>query len=443
VTTASLPTRVDDKYRLLLTLAKAANSQLEFFKVLEAICDSLQPYVRVDAIGVLTKNGDGFAPQELHMRGFERDTRDGWSEDLSRIVGSPPDEVKREIGRRMSAPESGFNWVARHQKMDFGVTSDGRYPENEFLHGMGVRTFVRAPLIVHNRFLGVLHFMRAKFLPPEPAPFTQEEADFLNELAPSLAGTISNSLAYEEIKLLKRQTEMENVYLREDFDEQLMFGDIIGTSAPLRKVLASIQKVAGTDSTVLITGETGTGKELVAREIHRGSKRAARPMIKVNCAALPENLVASELFGHEKGAFTGALQRRIGRFELASKGTLFLDEIGELAPDVQASLLRVLQEGEFERVGGTQTLRADTRLITATNRDLQGEVARGKFRSDLFYRLSVFPISVPSLRERRADIPLLVEYFVSRHAQRLGKDVKSIEKASIERLTAYDWPGNP
>jgi len=440
---SSIPTDPEEKFRLLLALANGANAQLEFFKVLEAICNSLQPYLRVDALGVLLRDGDGFKPQELHVRGFEREARDDWSNDLSRRVGMPPDAVIAEVTPRVSAPGSGFNWVAKNLRMDFGSVADRRYPEDEFLEGLGVRSYVRTPLMVHGRLIGVLHFMRSAFLPPhEPPRFTREEAEFLYELSDPLATTIANSLAYEEIAALKRQTEIENVYLRENLDSELMFGDIIGSSAPLKKLLAAIQRVAATDSTVLVTGETGTGKELVARAIHKGSKRAAGALVKVNCAALPESLVASELFGHEKGAFTGAVQRRIGRFELASKGTLFLDEVGELAPDVQASLLRVLQEGEFERVGGTQTLRADARLIAATNRDLKAEVAAGRFRSDLFYRLSVFPVAVPSLRERAEDIPVLVEYFISRHAARIGKSVREIEPESMDRLRAYDWPGN-
>ena len=221
-----------------------------------------------------------------------------------------------------------------------------------------------------------------------------------------------------------------------------MFEEIVGSSTALRKVLSEIAKVAPTDSTVLITGETGTGKELIARAIHKRSRRSSRAFVSVNCAAIPQSLIASELFGHEKGAFTGALQRRLGRFELAEGGTIFLDEIGDLPSETQNALLRVLQEHEFERVGGTQTIRADVRVIAATNRDLKSAMTAGTFRSDLFYRLNVFPIEMPSLRERKEDIPMLVEYFIDRYASKAGKKIKSINKKSLKLLQSYSWPGN-
>ena len=217
---------------------------------------------------------------------------------------------------------------------------------------------------------------------------------------------------------------------------------IIGASAGLREVLERVSRVAATDSTVLITGETGTGKELVARALHAGSPRARRAMVKVSCAALPEGLIASELFGHERGAFTGALERRRGRFELAAGGTIFLDEVGELPPPVQVALLRVLQEREFERVGGSETLRTDTRVVAATNRDLEEAVQEGRFRTDLFFRLNVFPIRVPALRERPEDIPLLAEYWASRYARTVGKGIRRIDESAMAALCAYPWPGN-
>jgi transcriptional regulator with GAF, ATPase, and Fis domain len=221
-----------------------------------------------------------------------------------------------------------------------------------------------------------------------------------------------------------------------------MFEEIVGTSPALKAVLSRISKVAPSDSTVLITGETGTGKELVARAIHRRSNRASRAFVSVNCAAIPRELIASELFGHEKGAFTGATQQRLGRFELASGGTLFLDEVGELPAETQIALLRVLQEHEFERVGGTRPIRADVRVIAATNRDLQAAIRAGSFRSDLFYRLLVFPIEIPPVRERSEDVPLLVQYFIDRYARKLGKNIRSIDKKTLQLLTSYPWPGN-
>jgi len=246
----------------------------------------------------------------------------------------------------------------------------------------------------------------------------------------------------DERKRAEERLQHENVALREEIAKASMFEEIVGTSPALKNVLSRISKVAPSDSTVLITGETGTGKELVARAIHRRSHRASRPFVSVNCAAIPRDLIASELFGHEKGAFTGATQQRLGRFELANGGTLFLDEVGELPAETQIALLRVLQEHEFERVGGTRRIRGDVRVIAATNRDLQAAISAGSFRSDLFYRLNVFPIEIPSLRERQEDIPLLVEYFIDRYARKAGKKIKRVNKKTLESLQSYPWPGN-
>jgi PAS domain S-box-containing protein len=246
----------------------------------------------------------------------------------------------------------------------------------------------------------------------------------------------------EDRKQTEERLQNENVALREEIDKASMFEEIVGTSAALKNVLSRISKVAPSDSTVLITGETGTGKELVARAIHRRSDRASRAFVSVNCAAIPRDLIASELFGHEKGAFTGATQQRLGRFELANGGTLFLDEVGELPAETQIALLRVLQEHEFERIGGNRRIRTDVRVIAATNRDLQAAIAAGSFRSDLFYRLNVFPMETPSLRERRADIPLLVEYFIDRYARKAGKKIRRVNKKTLELLQSYAWPGN-
>ncbi|HXJ37887.1 MAG TPA: sigma-54 dependent transcriptional regulator, partial [Bryobacteraceae bacterium] len=248
--------------------------------------------------------------------------------------------------------------------------------------------------------------------------------------------------AFEEIQALKDQLQRENIVLREEVNKSSMFEEIVGTSPALCAVLAQLSRVAPTDSTVLITGETGTGKELVARAIHKRSQRAGRAFVCVNCAAIPPSLIASELFGHEKGAFTGALQRRVGRFELAEGGTLFLDEIGDLSPETQVALLRVLQEHEFERVGGTRPIRTNVRVIAATHRDLQSAVAANTFRADLYYRLNVFPVEMPSLRERSEDVPLLVEYFIQRFAQRLGKRIQGVSRKSLDLLRANSWPGN-
>jgi transcriptional regulator with GAF, ATPase, and Fis domain len=252
--------------------------------------------------------------------------------------------------------------------------------------------------------------------------------------------------AFQQIEVLKDQYKdqlhKENLALREEVDRVSMFEEIVGTSSALRTVLSRVSKVAPTDSTVLLTGETGTGKELIARAVHKRSRRASRAFVSVSCAAIPTSLIASELFGHEKGAFTGAMQRRLGRFELAEEGTLFLDEIGELPAEMQITLLRVLQEREFERVGGNQRIRANARVIAATNRDLEAAITAGTFRSDLFYRLNVFPIEIPPLRERREDIRLLVEYFVGHFARKSGKTFRGVNKKTLELLVSYPWPGN-
>ena len=248
--------------------------------------------------------------------------------------------------------------------------------------------------------------------------------------------------AVEELELLKEQLSRENLALRDEVDQVSMFEEIVGTSPALQVVLSRVIKVAPTDSTVLITGETGTGKELIARAIHKKSQRAQRAFVSVNCAALPLALISSELFGHEKGAFTGATQQRLGRFELANGGTIFLDEVGELPAETQVALLRVLQEREFERVGGSRSIKTDVRVIVATNRDLPTAIAAGKFREDLFYRLNVFPIEVPSLRDRREDISLLIKYFIDRFARKEGKNIGTVSNETLDLFQRYDWPGN-
>ena len=271
-------------------------------------------------------------------------------------------------------------------------------------------------------------------------PLTNEAGEL--EYVGTVMDITARKKAFEEIKALRDELQRENIVLREELGKTSMFEEVIGTSSVLQSVLARAAKVAPTDSTVLIMGETGTGKELIARAIHKRSKRSERPFISVNCAAVPSSLIMSELFGHEKGAFTGAVQRRLGKFELAEGGTIFLDEVGDLPPETQVALLRVLQEREFERVGGTEVLRADVRVISATNRDLQAAIADGAFRNDLYYRLNVFPIKLPPLRDRKEDVPLLVNYFVDRYAKRAGKKIEQIQKKSLEALQEYSWPGN-
>jgi PAS domain S-box-containing protein len=289
---------------------------------------------------------------------------------------------------------------------------------------------------------GSVKYVRIVGHPSEDESGNFEFVGAVTDITERKGAEASLQKALDEIKQLRDRLFKENIALREEIDKTSMFEEIVGQSPALRAVLARVAKVAPADSSVLITGETGTGKELVARAIHRRSRRSARAFVSVNCAVIPRDLIGSELFGHEKGAFTGATQRRLGRFELADGGTIFLDEIGELPAETQMALLRVLQEHEFERVGGTGAIRTDVRVIAATNRDLEAAIAAGVFRSDLFYRLNVFPIEMPPLRERREDIPLLVEYFIDRFARKAGKSFQAVNKKSLELLQSYAWPGN-
>ena len=272
--------------------------------------------------------------------------------------------------------------------------------------------------------------------------YTQEDAELLREVANQVALAVANMKSYEEIAALKGRLEKENVYLQEEIRTVHNFEEIVGSSPALLALLRQVNQVAPTDSSVLIYGETGTGKELIARAIHDRSNRKDRPLVKVNCSAISAGLVESELFGHVKGAFTGAFERRIGRFELADGGTIFLDEVGELPLDTQVKLLRVLQEREFEPVGSNRSVRVDVRIICATNRNLEESISEGTFRSDLYYRLNVFPLEVPPLRERTSDIPQLAMFFLSRYARNLGKKIDGISAAATEILTNYAWPGN-
>ena len=272
--------------------------------------------------------------------------------------------------------------------------------------------------------------------------FTADRAQVLQMIAAQAAIAIENARLFAEIARLKDRLQAENVYLIEEIKTQQGFEEMVGHAPALKRVLARVEQVAPTASTVLITGETGTGKELVARAIHNHSPRHDRPMVSVNCGAISPGLVESELFGHEKGAFTGALSRKIGRFELADGGTIFLDEIGDLPLDLQVKLLRVLQEGEIERVGGVKPIKVDVRVVAATHRDIRKAVDEGRFRADLYYRLNVFPIHTPALRERREDIPGLVRHFVLKHAARFGKSVETIPAQTLAALSGYDWPGN-
>jgi formate hydrogenlyase transcriptional activator len=301
----------------------------------------------------------------------------------------------------------------------------------------GLKSGCAVPLILHGRALGTLSVVSRK----EDA-FTDDDKALLSRIGAQVALATANSMAYQEISLLRDKLAKEKLYLQEEIQTAYNFEEIIGDSRALKLVLKEVQTVAATDSTVLILGETGSGKELVARALHNHSNRRERTFVKLNCAAIPTGLLESELFGHEKGAFTGAITTKIGRFELADRGTLFLDEVGEVPLELQVKLLRVLQEQEFERLGSTRTIRVNVRILAATNRDLDYMVEEQKFRSDLYYRLKVFPITVPSLRDRPEDIPLLVRHFAQKFAQRMKKRIETIPSEAMNALQAYHWPGN-
>jgi formate hydrogenlyase transcriptional activator len=426
--------QAEDRLQLLLDVTNQVVSNLQIYDVLRAISASVRRVMQCDVVYVCLPGSDasrlrGFVLDFPESKGFIR-------EDSVSIEGSIAGIVFRAAKPWMGSAAD---------LLQLGVKDDPGIAE-------GLNTGCVLPLIITgNRVLGVLALGRR-----EDHGFTQVDFGFLIQVANQIAIAIENSSAYhestsarayleeclEEIHSLKDRLQDENLVLREQIDQALMFEEIVGTSSALQAVLSLVSKVAPMDSTVLLTGETGTGKELIARAIHKRSRRSSRPFVGVNCAGIPSSLIGSELFGHEKGAFTGALQRRLGRFEVAEEGTLFLDEVGELPAETQLTLLRVLQERKFERVGGNQPIRANVRVIAATNRDLEAAIAAGTFRCDLFYRLNVFPIEIPPLRERREDIPLLVEYFIDHFARKAGKSFRGINKKTLALLLSYPWPGN-
>jgi formate hydrogenlyase transcriptional activator len=319
----------------------------------------------------------------------------------------------------------------------FSASELDEFPESAFIRARGIRSTCSVPLATAHGVLGTLNLGAFS-----DDAFSFEQFPLLTRVAGQIAIALRNAFSYHQIEELNAQLAREKLYLEDEIRSEHQFDEIIGRSKALGRVLREIETVAPTDSTVLVLGETGSGKELVARAIHQLSARREQAFVKLNCAAIPTGLLESELFGHEKGAFTGAISQRIGRFELAHRGTVFLDEVGEIPLELQPKLLRVLQEREFERLGSTRTLRTDARLIAATNRDLGALADEQKFRQDLFYRLNVFPITVPPLRDRREDIPMLVRHFAQQFARRMKKAVESISSDTMEALTRYDWPGN-
>jgi transcriptional regulator with GAF, ATPase, and Fis domain len=331
--------------------------------------------------------------------------------------------------------------VARERKPfltnDLLAAVKGRVPEQlfKFYEEIGVVAAGARPLEFRGELVGVIGMLSRR-------PFDPQEFELLGIFADQAAVAIKSAHLFAELERYKDRLQVENEYLQEEIRTERGFEEIVGQSPTLRSVLRKVKQVAPVETTVLLTGETGTGKELIARAIHALSPRKDRPMIKVNCGAIPQGVVESELFGHEKGAFTGALQRRIGRFELADKGTLFMDEVGELPLDTQVKLLRVLQEQEFERLGGSRSITVDVRLVAATNRDLEKEIADARFRADLYYRLNVFPIRIPALRERPEDIPSLVRHFLASFQRKLAKPLRGVTPEGMQRLKDYPWPGN-
>jgi formate hydrogenlyase transcriptional activator len=410
-----------DRLRVLFDIGTHLVSKLSRDELFKAISEQIARVVAHDlgALSLLDKSTGQLRVLELHSFGEIH-------MDPESLVASPEGMPSGEALR------TGAPVVITEADLD-------RFPSPivQRYVGLGFRSACSIPLITGNGALGALDLART-----DGKPFTSEEVELLVQVARQIAIAIENALAYRELAEVKDKLVTEKLYLEDEirFDQNL--GDMVGESPAFQTVLRSIQVVAPTEATVLILGETGTGKELVARAIHDMSGRSQRSFVKVNCAAIPASLLESELFGHEKGAFTGALAQKAGRFELAHQGTLFLDEIGEIPLELQSKLLRALQEQEFERLGGNRTIHVDARFVAATNRDLKAMVEAGTFRSDLYYRLHVFPLAVPPLRERREDIPLLIRFFVKKYAQRVNRHIESIPSGAIEALTRYAWPGN-
>jgi formate hydrogenlyase transcriptional activator len=412
----------NERLELVLDLTNRVVSNLKLRDLLREVAGNVRRVMRCDAAGVALPEpeGDKFRVYALDFpesKGFLTE------EALIPMENSPLGDAFR----------SGRVELRSHSQIQ------EHCPEACSASAMreGLRSGCFLPLISKDRVLGVLALSRFS----EEA-FTKDEIDFLSQIARQVAIATENALAYNEIAELKEKLAQEKLYLEDEIRGEMDFEGIVGQSSVLRHVLQMVETVAGSDSTVLLLGETGTGKELIARAIHDRSRRKDRTFVKMNCAAIPTGLLESELFGHEKGAFTGAISQKLGRLELADRGTLFLDEVGDILPEIQPKLLRALQEREFERLGSAQTKRVDVRLVAATNRDLEKMVEERQFRSDLFYRLNVFPIRIPPLRERPEDIPLLVHYFTQKHARRLEKKIETIPAAAIAKLTRCHWPGN-
>jgi formate hydrogenlyase transcriptional activator len=410
----------EQRLRILLEVNNSIITKLGQRELLLSVCAALR--------GVLPFNRSAIT---LYVP--ERDTL--------RIFAQNDEYVSEffSVGRELDRRDSHAGWAFDHQLplIRRNLEKESESSTERLLAKQGVRSICVAPLIVAGKSIGTLNLASNR-----ADEYSNGDGELLQEVANQVALAVENMKAYEEIRALQAKLEKENVYLREEIRSEHNFREIVGSSAQLREVIEKAERVAPLDSTVLIYGETGTGKELIARAIHDCSNRKNRALVKLNCSAISAGLVESELFGHMRGAFTGAVERHIGRFELADGGTLFLDEVSELSPETQVKLLRVLQEGEFEPVGSNNTIRVNVRIIAATNRNLEDCVAAGRFRSDLFYRLNVFPLELPPLRNRRSDIPHLVNFFLQRFANKFGRKIEAPQQETMDLMMDYSWPGN-
>ncbi len=412
----------NERLELVLDLTNRVVSNLELRELLREVAATVRRVMKCDAAGIALPE-----PEGSHFRVYALDfpaSKGFLTEETQIPMENTP------IGAAFRSGKVELRSQSQIQEHCPEACSASAMRE-------GLRSGCFLPLISKSRVLGVMALSRFA-----EEPFTEEEVDFLSQIVRQVAIAIDNALAYQQIAELKEKLAQEKLYLEGEIRGEMDFEGIVGQSSALRHVLQLVETVAVSDSTVLLLGETGTGKELIARAIHERSRRKDRTFVKMNCAAIPTGLLESELFGHEKGAFTGAISQKVGRLELADRGTLFLDEVGDIPAEIQPKLLRALQEREFERLGSTHTKRVDVRLLAATNRDLAKMVKDGQYRSDLFYRLNVFPIRIPPLRERPDDIPLLLRYFAQKHARRMEKHIETIPAVALRTLTQWPWPGN-
>jgi formate hydrogenlyase transcriptional activator len=412
--------RQNERLELLLNLTTRITSSLDLRELLRAIAANIREVIHADAVAVSLPDAESgkyrvFAMDFPHGKGVAREE----------LLVTPSGASKKAMD------------TLKPVVVDARARNELAPDAYDIATAEGIEALCSIPLVNRGRGLGLLTIFRTT-----ETPFSPEDVDFLNRASGQIAIAVENALAYREISELKDKLAQEKIYLEEEFRSEMGFEQIIGNSPALKHVLELVETAAPSDSTVLLLGETGTGKELIARALHDRSRRKQRTFVKLNCAAIPTGLVESELFGHEKGAFTGAINQKVGRLELADQGTLFLDEVGDISIEIQPKLLRALQEREFERLGSTHTRKVNVRLVAATNRDLEKMIANKEFRSDLYYRLNVFPIRIPPLRDRTEDIPLLVSYFVQKFAKEMQKSIEAIPAAAMKGLTAWDWPGN-